>query len=148
MPGPRSAAGRYRLRFVGQQPKESGHRESESRSIVGLRRIVASGRIANDDQRHAQAERVVGVVQAVDLVIGSELDAAEIVVVPQPVANRDRDVPLLASHFDRFVAAGMEQSSGAGNSQRGFERGVVDIAGAAELGIVRIAPMRESGPIR
>ena len=88
---------------------------------------------------------MVGVVQAVGLVIGSELDAAEIVVVPQPIANRDRDVPLLASHFDRFVAAGMEQSSGAGNSQRGFERGVVDIAGAAELGIVRITPHARIG---
>jgi len=129
--------------FVRQQAQERGNRETEPRRVVFFRRRFAGVRLADRDHRHAETIAVVLVREAVDFVAGAELQLFEVVVMPGRAARDDLQIPDFGFRGDLAAAAGREVALLLHDSQRAFEGPVVEIAGAAELGIVRVAQIAE-----
>ncbi len=100
--------------------------------------------LANRDQRDAQPVAVELVRQAADFVIRDEFEVVEIVGQPAAAVNHDRDVPFLRVGLEFMGMAGQQSAASAHDAHGVFQGAVVDVAGAAELGIVGVANRGES----
>ncbi len=134
----RAAGGR---RLVGQNAEKRRHRETD---FVGNEfRLVALGASVptDGDQRHAQPIGVILVGQSLHVVVRDELEAVEILGRPARSVDRDRHVPMVASRFDRVRVPGHQAAPFADNPHAAFQRAVVQVAGLAKLGIVRVSKL-------
>ena len=136
------AAGRERvgvgpLRFR-LEPQKRRDGERQIRRVILLARIHVLVMPPHGDERHAEAEVVVVVAQAVNFVVGDELDVVEILLVPALALEDNLDVAGTVGSLDEARPAGPQRTLRLHDAQRALEGRVVQVAREAELRVVDV----------
>ena len=120
-------------------PQEGRDREAQVGRIVSGVRRLAGVALAHGNQRDSQPVGQVVIVQALDFVVGDELEVIEILLAPVSAADHAGHVPVSPRGADGVGVSGDEGLLLAQQSQGLFQRAVVQVARAAEMGIEGIA---------
>ncbi len=119
-------------------------REAQTRRIVAGRVRFAFIAAADNDQRHAEAVRLILVLEPFEFVVRSEFEVIEILRPPDAAAKHASDFARTRRRVDGHGRSGPQFAVAASQPQRRFQGAVIKIARAAELGIVAVPRGREA----